>query len=214
MQVTKKALVLGAVGITAVVALATAGTLAAFQSTPTPSGGNTFSTGAISLTTDMPTAALTYTSGGGMMPGTTVYRTVVVSNAAAANATNEDLRYALTVTTTGTAALANALQLTIQAGDTAGAHNTCTAHDGAILYLTTGPGPLNGTAGAATNANNEKLIGDPAQGAQPGDRPLAHNTSETLCFTVTLPVSADNSVAGASTTATFAFIAEQTLNNT
>jgi hypothetical protein len=219
MQISKKALVLGAIGIIAAAAAATAGTLAVFSG-GSSSAANTFSTGAITLTTNMPDAAMTFTSGGGMMPGTTVTRTVVVTNGAVASATNQDLRYALTVTTTGTASLANALQLTVQEGDTAD-NTVCTAHTGARLYDAAGPGPLNGAAGPSANATAQKVFGDPAQGYQtnaPGepndhDRVLAHNTQETLCFTVTLPLSADNSAAGGSTTASFQFSAEQVLNN-
>jgi len=57
-------------------------------------------------------------------------------------------------------------------------------------------------------------IGDSTQGAQAGDRTLVATTgSERLRFTVTLPLSTDNSYQGATCTVDFVFDAEQTSNN-
>jgi len=57
------------------------------------------------------------------------------------------------------------------------------------------------------------IIGDPAQGAQAGDRTLAASGNEVLCFNVSLPSSTGDAYQGLTTTATFNFQAEQTKNN-
>jgi len=64
--------------------------------------------------------------------------------------------------------------------------------------------------GSTTGTN---VIGNPAQGAQTGDRTLAASANEILCFNVKLPASTGSSYQGLSTTATLAFQAEQTSNN-
>jgi predicted ribosomally synthesized peptide with SipW-like signal peptide len=210
-QISKKQLVLGASGITAVVALATAGTLAVFTSTSTPSA-NTFTTGTIILAQDMANGALSYTSGGGMMPGHTVQSPVVVSNGSTpAAAANLQLRYAITVSTTGSAPLAAAMVLTVQQTDDNSAAGVCTNHTGHTLYT----GPLSGaTAG--------RVVGSPARGQYDDgsattyndDRLLASGASERLCFTVSLPDTvSDPTLQGTSVVATFNFTSEQTVNN-
>jgi hypothetical protein len=117
------------------------------------------------------------------------------------NAGNQSLRYAVTSTAddTDTKGLAGQLTLTIKTLGT-----NCTTFDGTQLYS----GALDVSPPAITN-----LIGDPTQGAQAGDRTLASAATETLCFEVSLPSSTGNAFQGASTTATFAFDAEQTKNN-
>lgn len=154
---------------------------------------NTFSTGTIDIGTSPASAFVTFS---GMAPGDAVTSPVTVSNAG-----DLALRYAVTGTTTENA-LAAQLDLTIKSGVT-----TCTTAgfdtDGTVLY---GPGDL----GATTTVN---LVGDPAQGAQAGDRALAAAASEVLCFKVSLPLSTGNAFQGLTTTATFDFQAEQTKNN-
>ena len=112
-----------------------------------------------------------------------------------------DLRYAITSTTTENV-LAGELDLTIKSGVT-----TCTNGgfdtDGTVIY---GPGDLGNTT--PINA-----VGDPAQGAQAGDRALTASTNEVLCFNVELPLAATNASQGITSTATFDFQAEQTKNN-
>ena len=77
----------------------------------------------------------------------------------------------------------------------------CDDFDGTQLYT----GDLDDGAGGL-------LVGDPAQGAQGGERVLAASTNETLCFLVEL-LSTATGPEGASTTTTFTFDAEQTVNN-
>ena len=71
-----------------------------------------------------------------------------------------------------------------------------------------GPGDLGSAAGI-------DVIGDPTQGADAGDRtlPATGADNEDLCFNVELPSTTGNAFQGLTTTATFTFAAEQTVNN-
>jgi hypothetical protein len=157
-------------------------------------GNNTFSTSSIDIATSPTTALVTFS---GMVPGDTVTNPLDVLN----NGTLQ-FRYAISsvATNADTLGLKDALTLTIKSGVT-----TCTnagfASSGTQLYT----GDLDDGAGG-------KLVGDPAQGSQSGDRTLNASASETLCFRVQLP-SAATGPQGATTTATFTFDAEQTVNN-
>jgi spore coat-associated protein N len=165
---------------------------AIFTSTATV-GSNTFSTGTVDLTTSPTSALVTFST---MSPGDQVTAPITVTNAGSLT-----LRYAVTSTTTENT-LAGQLQLTIKSGVT-----TCTnagfGSTGTVLY---GPGVLGTTGG--TN-----VIGNPAQGAQTGDRTLNASANEPLCFNVSLPLSSGNSFQNLTTTATFTFNGEQTTNN-
>jgi hypothetical protein len=146
-----------------------------------------FTTGTIDINSNV----TTFTAITDLMPGDTRTQSLVVKNDGTAS-----LRYAMSTVAAGT--LGTAVQLTVKTADTPGG-TVCTAFTGTTLV---GPGNLNGTA-----------IGSNAQGAQAGDRTLAGGAQETLCFRVTLALSAPNSLQGQSTTATFTFDAEQTANN-
>jgi len=154
---------------------------------------NTFSTGTVDISTDPTTALVTFSD---MAPGDQVTNPIKVSNDGSL-----ELRYAVTSTTTEDT-LAGQLDLTIKTGVT-----ECTNDgfdtDGTVIY---GPADLGSTAG--TN-----VIGNPAQGAQAGDRTLDASAGETLCFNVTLPSTTGNTYQGLTTTATFNFQAEQTSSN-
>jgi len=154
---------------------------------------NTFSTGTLDISTNPTSALVTFSA---MAPGDQVTNPITVTNGGTLQ-----LRYAVTSTTTEDT-LAAQLDLTIKTGVT-----TCTNAgfdtDGTVIY---GPADLGSVAG--TNVS-----GDPAQGADTGDRTLDASANETLCFNVELPSSTDASYEGLSTTATLAFQAEQTTNN-
>jgi len=154
---------------------------------------NVFSTGTIDISTNPTTALVTFS---GMAPGDEVTNDITVTNAGSL-----ELRYAVTSDTTEDT-LAAQLDLTIKTGVT-----TCTnvgfGVDGTIIY---GPGNLGSTTGT-------DVIGDPTQGDDTGDRTLAASADEDLCFNVELPSATGNSFQGLTTTATFAFAAEQTANN-
>jgi hypothetical protein len=156
-------------------------------------GANTFSTGTIDISTSPATALVTYS---GMVPGDKVTNPITVSNDGSL-----EFRYAIQSTTTEDV-LAAALDMTIKTGVT-----TCTNAgfdtDGSTI---SGPGDLGSTTGL-------NVVGDPTAGQDAGDRVLAALANEVLCFQVSLPLSADGSVQGLTTTATFDFASEQTANN-
>jgi hypothetical protein len=139
------------------------------------------------------TVALTTTN---MVGGSSVTGTLQVLNSGSLA-----MRYAIKSTTTENV-LADQLDLTIKSGV-----STCNTANfglsGSVLY---GPDDLGKTTGL-------NLVGDPAQGAQSGDRTLAGNANETLCLQVKLPVATGATYQGRTTTATIALIAEQTANN-
>ena len=168
------------------------GVLALFTDTASVPG-NTFSTGTVDISTAPASALVTFS---GMAPGDQVTNPITVTNAGTLQS-----RYAVTSTTTENT-LAAQLDLTIKSGVT-----TCTnagfSVDGSVVYAT---GDLGSTAGV-------NVIGSPTQGAQAGDRTLAAAGSEVLCFNVSLPLATGNAFQGLTTTATFAFQAEQTANN-
>ena len=160
--------------------------LAIFTSTAAV-GANAFTSGTIVLGTNPATALLTT---GAMMPGDTVSGSLVVSNTGTGQ-----LRYAMTSssTNTDTKGLMNQITLTVKTLGT-----SCAAFDGTTIY--------SGTLASAA-------FGNPAQGAQAGDRTVNAASSETLCFAANLPLATGNAFQGATTTATFTFNAEQTANN-
>lgn len=181
-----------AIVMAAFVALLSVSVLALFTSTASVPG-NTFSTGTVSLTTSPTTALVTFSA---MAPGDQVTNPITVTNAGTLQ-----LRYAVSSTTTENV-LAAELDLTVKSGVT-----TCTnagfGASGTVVYATA---DLGSTAGV-------NIIGSPTQGAQAGDRTLNASANEVLCFNVSLPVTATNAAQGLTSTATFAFQAEQTTNN-
>ncbi len=162
-----------------------AGSMSLAQFTDSATSTWAFTTGTI----DVNTSPAVLTAVTNMLPGDASTQALTVSNAGTG-----DLRYAISVAATNT--LGTQLQLTIKQQDGGGG---CALFTGAsVLAATT----LNGAA-----------VGNPAQGANPGDRNLAAGTSEVLCFRVSLPLATGNAFQGVSSAATFTFGAEQTANN-
>jgi len=157
---------------------------------------NLFTTGSVSLSTNPTTALVTFTSGA---PGEdTTPQSLTVTN----DGTME-LRYAVTMTADNadTKSLYAELDLTIREEDVEPTVS-CDDFDGTVLY--------DGLPFLLTG----NLIGDPTAGDDVGDRTLTTGSpSEVLCFRVTLPSDAPNTVQTASTTAVFTFESEQTANN-
>src|SRR3990172_7751107 len=175
---------LGTVAVLALfVSVISLGVLALFTDTASVPG-NTFSTGTVDISTAPASALVTFSA---MAPGDQVTNPITVTNAGTLQ-----LRYAVTSTTTENT-LAAQLDLTIKSGVT-----TCTnagfGASGSVVYAT---GDLGGTTGV-------NIVGDPAQGAQAGDRTLNASASEVLCFNVSLPISTGNTYQGLTSTATFA----------
>ena len=149
-------------------------------------GSNTFTSGSVDISTS-PASAFVVMSN--MAPGDTVTEKVTITDGGTLQ-----MRYAMTTVATNvdTLNLRDALTLVIKTLGT-----NCATFDGTQLY-------------SGTLANG--AIGNPAQGAQAGDRTLAASASEDLCFKITLPANATGPE-DAATTATFTFAAEQTTNN-
>lgn len=166
----------------------------ALFNTQTRATGSSIGTG----TVDIAAAPATVVLGGlDLAPGEVVAGTLDLANVGAL-----ELRYAITSTTTEDV-LAGILQLTIRT-----AVADCSPA-GVDLTGTTvaGPVPLGSTAG-------EPVLGDPAQGADAGDRTLGPGLGETLCVKVELPAAADDDdTAERTTTATLRIDAEQTVAN-
>jgi spore coat-associated protein N len=162
---------------------------------------NTFSNGTVDISTSPTTALVTFSN---MAPGDLVVAPITVNNAGTLN-----LRYAIsaTATNTDTKGLMSQLQLSIKQDVT-----TCTA-PAAVNTNFDATGTYIYNALPLGNTTGLNIVGDPTTGFQTGDRPLAAGASEILCFKVALPQGTGNAYQGATTTATFAFVAEQTTNN-
>ncbi len=162
-----------------------AGSLSLAQFTDTTSVTWNFNAGTVDISTN---PAVAFAAINPMMPGDVSTQKLVVTNAGTG-----DLRYAISVAATN--ALGSALQLAIRVDD----GSNCATFTGTSVLATT---TLNGAA-----------VGNPAQGANAGDRNLVAGASESLCFRVSLPLTSGNSLQGATSVATFTFDAEQTANN-
>lgn len=172
--------------------------LAQFTST-VPVGGNGFTTGTIVLGVIPATAIL---SSGAMMPGDSVPALVPGQAVTVSNTGTAQLRYAISGTSTDADGKHLNTQLLIIVRQPDGnAGNSCTLFNGNVLFSAVVP-----TAGV-------KMVGDPTQGFQAGDRTLNNGTSETLCFKASLPLATGDGYQGATSIYTFTFNAEQTANN-
>jgi len=170
-------------------------------------GGNNFATGSVSLTTS-PTSAI-WTAVTGAAPGD-------ISGTGSLTVTNNgtmELRYAVTGANTD-ATLAAGMNLRIGLRGGAGCDFPYHNADGTTTTLTDDTQLFTGAL------NTAALIGSNAQGNQDpdgagplGDRTLAASGNEVLCFRVALPLATGNAYQALTTTATFAFQAEQTANN-
>ena len=161
--------------------------------------GNAFTTGTIVLSVSPASAIFT---SGTMMPGDVVPVGVPGAPVTVSNTGTGTFRYAITgaSTDTDTKHLDTQLLITVRRAD-GNAGVSCALFTGDVLFSGVVPvGPIN-------------MVGDPAPGAQAGDRQLAGGVPETLCFKASLPIGTLIAYQGATSTYTFTFIAEQTANN-
>jgi predicted ribosomally synthesized peptide with SipW-like signal peptide len=186
------ALVIGALGVVSL----GAGQLSLALFTDQSTVNGTFSSGSV-LLDGTKIAGLTLSTGG-MVPGDTVTDDVVVENIGSVQ-----FRYAVSTASTNpdTKALRTVLTLTVKTIDVTTPGTPCNDFDGTTIQAAT----VLGASGGG--------FGNPAQGAQAGDRTLNAGANETLCFRVTLPIGTGNAFQSATTTTTFTFDAEQTANN-
>ena len=159
-------------------------------------GSNSFATGTLDISASPASAVFDVSD---MAPGDSTVDDILVTNGGSLA-----LRYAVTSTTTENT-LAGQLDLTIwDEVEESVVDGTCdTTAPTTKLYS---PADLGSTGGT-------DVVGDPTQGADSGDQALAASGTQRLCFLVELPLSTGNSFQGLSSTATFAFQAEQTANN-
>ncbi len=163
------------------VALSWAGAYSAF--TDSVDATSSFSTGSVAIKANDQggTVAFTSLSTSGMTPGTVTYASLKVSNSGSL-----DFHYAMATATSGSAALAGGLTIGIKLVGSSTCDAAAYAGSSTVAYAQSA-----GLASAAIAA-----------------RPLAHGASEYLCFRVELPASADNSLQGLTTNATFTFTAD------
>jgi spore coat-associated protein N len=182
-----------AVGLTMLGTFSAAMSMAVFSDQETVPAS--FSTGSVILD-DVKIDGLTV-SISPLMPGDSITDDVVVENDGTAQ-----LRYSISTATTNpdTKLLRDALNLTVKTIDVTTPGTPCDNFDGTSLYT--------GVLGASTAA-----VGNPAAGAQAGDRTLNGLANETLCFRVQLPLATGNAYSAATAVTTFTFDAEQTANN-
>jgi len=160
-----------------------AGAVSLAQFTDTATAAGTWTTGTIVLGV----SPATVFSATNVFPGDSGSQTVQVQN----NGTGA-LRYALTSNATNTDGKGLAAQMTLSIDQ--GACGSTTGN----LY---------------TGALGSAAFGNPAQGANAGDRNIAAGNTDNLCFSWSLPLATGNAYQNATTTATFTFSAEQTANN-
>jgi predicted ribosomally synthesized peptide with SipW-like signal peptide len=191
----RKVFVLALLGIGLLGLIAETSTLAVFTDSA-PVGSNSFTTGTVDISTSPASAVVSYSS---MAPGDSTTQSLVVSNAGSLQ-----LRYAISSSATNSdgKGLKDQLVLTIKTIDVTTPGTPCDNFDGTQLYT-----------GDLDDGASGYLAGDPAQGDDTGDRTLNATTSETLCFRADLPLSTGNAFQNATTTGTFTFSAEQTVNN-
>ncbi len=190
-----KKVVISLLTLGVVVSIALVGAIALFtdqETNPT----NSFSTGTLDLAIDPVTAMFTVSA---MAPGDVEYSGIQVTSSG-----SMELRYAVSTTADGSSILDEQLDLTVDVVTGAGVDTTWYTADDVV-----GEANVYGPDGVLSST----AIGDPAQGADAGDRTLAAAANERLRFKVTLPLSTDNSYQGASCTVSFVFDAEQTANN-
>lgn len=196
-----KRIVAAIVATVAFAVVVSVGTLAVFTDTQTV-GPNAFTDSTISLGLGTSSGLVSFSD---MLPGDVVTNPLVLTNATGSSA----LRYAVSGSATNAdgKGLKDQLVLTVKTIDVTTPAVPCDNFDGTSLYA----GDLDNAA--ATAGTLGRLVGDPTQGAQTGDRTLAAAGSETLCFRASLPLTTGNTFKLATTTGTIQFDAEQTTNN-
>ncbi|MFN8156772.1 MAG: hypothetical protein U0R68_05120 [Candidatus Nanopelagicales bacterium] len=154
----------------------------------------TVTSGSVSLALSNGASASSWTGAVSLKPGDTAYKRITVTNDGTSR-----LRYA--VTATSSSALSAKLVMNVAVITSGSACSSTTYAAGTVVSGT------DLAFGASTALN---VIGDPATGAQTGDRVLAASGADNLCLRLGLPTGTGLGYAGRSTTATttFAFSGE------
>jgi spore coat-associated protein N len=185
---------LGAITLVLALAVLLDGTaLAQFGSLPLAG----FTRGSVSLTATPDDN--NFRLSGAFAPGDYAVRGITVTNSGSLA-----LRYAVT-SISADDGLASRLNLTVWKEDAEGdTGDGCGQQPPAITLY--GPGDPGSPVGI-------RLIGDPAQGFQDGDRTLPAGASEKLCFMLAMPLSAGNTRQSSKASPEFRFDAEQVDGN-
>ncbi len=151
-------------------------------------------TGSVSLALSNGASSSSWTGAVSLKPGGTAYKRITVTN----DGTSQ-LRYA--VTATSTSALSAKLVMNVALIASGSSCSSSTYGAGTVVSGT------DLTFGASTALN---VIGDPATGAQTGDRVLAVSAADNLCLRLELPTGTGLGYSGRGSTATttFAFSGE------
>lgn len=189
----KRVILMLLMGLSVLSSAISGGTMATFTTTASNVAAS-FTAGTLVITTDRPSSAIfTVTN---MKPGDATSVDLRVENL---DPESVSFRYAMTIAATNPDGKAARQGLVLTVKD-----DVCANGAAATLYSGTFFDP------AAPAYNSEmKVFGDPASGAQAGDRALTNGASEYLCLRVSLPVTTGNALQGATTTATFTLYAEQ-----
>ena len=159
-------------------------------------GSNSFATGTLDISASPASAVFNVSD---MAPGDSAVDDILLTNGGSLA-----LRYAVTSTTTENT-LAAQLDLTIwDEVEESVVDGTCD---------TTAPATKLYTAADLGSTSGVDVVGDPTSGADSGDQAMAASATQRLCFLIELPLATGDSFQGLSSTATFAFAAEQTANN-
>ena len=167
-------------------------------------GANTFTAGTVDISSSAASALLTL---GAVAPGDEVNAPITITNAGTLA-----LRYAIQrqADNTDSKALRDVLRLRIGLKGGAGCDFPYYTTAGAVTSLTDDTQLYEGLNFPATATDT---VGSAVSGADANDRVLAASAAEDLCFAVVMPSSVGNAQQGATATAVFDFVSEQTANN-
>ena len=167
-------------------------------------GANTFTAGTVDISSAPVSALLSLSA---IAPGGEVNNPITITNAGTLQ-----LRYAIQRQADDVDALGlrDVLRLRIGLKGGAGCDFPYYTTAGAVTTLTDDTQLYEGLnfPAAATDT-----VGSAGAGADAGDRVLATSATEDLCFAVIMPTSVGNAQQGATATAIFDFVSEQTANN-
>ena len=193
-------------GILAIGVLAVGGriaTQALFTDTQSV-GANTFTAGTVDISSSVASALLSLSA---IAPGGEVNSPITITNAGTLQ-----LRYAVQRQADNTDAkgLRDVLRLRVALKGGAGCDFPYYTTAGAVTTLTDDTQLYEGLNFPATATDT---VGSAVTGSDAGDRVLAASATEDLCFAVIMPSSVGNAHQGATATAIFDFVSEQTANN-
>jgi hypothetical protein len=165
---------------------------------------NTFTAGTIDIASSPASALLSLSA---MAPGGEVNSPITITNSGTLQ-----LRYAVQrlADDTDSKGLRDELRLRVSTKAGAGCDFPYYSSNGTVTTHSDDVQLYEGLNFPATAADT---VGSAVQGSQAGDRVLNASASEDLCFAVVMPSSVGNAHQGATTSATFDFISEQTANN-